>query len=188
MKRTPVSALLLVALAAGCGVSTERHANATNDAAVPFGLLDRSAVPLVPPPAGPIADPVALCFVRNGRLVVTLSSLTAPVSLQDTIEALAASPIGVDPPVRTAVTDISFVHDVKLAGGVARIDLDQRVSELSGEEQLLAVAQIVCTLTGRPGVGQASFSLEGVPLAVPRGDGALGTSPVARDDYSSLLD
>ncbi len=79
------------------------------------------------------------------------------------------------------------MNDARLLGGIARVDLGPAVSALPGGEQLLAVAQIVCTLTGRPGVGQVSFTLEGASLAVPKGDGSLVTSPVARDDYASLV-
>lgn len=74
-----------------------------------------------------------------------------------------------------------------LAGGIARVDLRLDISSLGGDDQLLAVAQIVCTLTGRPGVGQVSFTLEGTHVDVPRGDGSLVADPLSRDDYSSLL-
>ena len=67
------------------------------------------------------------------------------------------------------------------------MDLLPEVSALPADEQLLAVAQIVCTLTGRPGVGQVSFTLQGARLAVPKGDGSLVSSPVARDDYAGLM-
>ena len=188
--RRPASVVALVlaaALASGCGVSAQGDATVAGDDAVPFGLLDPTEEPLVPPATGPIADPVGLCFVREGRLAVVLTSLSAPISLLDAVKALVVPPAGIDPPVRSAVTGEAVVHDAKLTSGVAQVDLGQRVAELSGEEQLLAVAQIVCTLTGRPGVGQVSFTLDGVPLAVPKGDGSLVTSPVSRDDYASLL-
>jgi spore germination protein GerM len=61
------------------------------------------------------------------------------------------------------------------------------ITELGGDEQLLAVAQLVCTLTARPGVGPVSFTLEGAPVDVPTGDGSLTSGPVSRDDYADLL-
>jgi spore germination protein GerM len=51
------------------------------------------------------------------------------------------------------------------------------------------VAQIVLTLTSRPGIGQVLFSVDGVPTGVPRGRGDLAgpLTPVTFDDYSSLV-
>lgn len=179
--------MFAAALGTGCGVAAEDRASVAGDASVPFGLLDARAAPLLPPSTGPVAEPVELCFVRDGRLAIVASSLNAPISLLDAVEGLAVPPAGVDPPVRSAVTDKSVVQDVDLTSGVAQVDLHPRVAELSGEEQLLTVAQIVCTLTGRPGVGQVSFTLDRVPLAVPKSDGSLVTSPVSRDDYVPLM-
>ena len=178
-----VAAVLL----AGCSVPAQHRAQTMRDAAVPFDLLDPEAPPLVPPPPGPASEQVTLCFVRDGRLVLVNSELATPVSLRAPLDALAAPPAGAGPLVRTALADPSIVRDVRLVGGIARVDLVPAVSTLSGDEQLLAVAQIVCTLTGRPGVGQVSFTLEGARLAVPNVDGSLATSPVARDDYAALM-
>jgi spore germination protein GerM len=113
--------------------------------------------------------------------------LAAPVDLRAPLDALASPPSDAGPLLRTALTELSIVREVRLLGGIARVDLLSDVSALPTDEQLLAVAQIVCTLTGRPGVGQVSFTLEGARLAVPKGDGSLVTSPVARDDYATLV-
>lgn len=177
------SALLL----SGCAVSTESDARRVRDSAVPFQLLDPQA-PLLTPPSGDTAtEQVSLCFLRERRLVVVSQVLAPPVTLQATVDALTAPPPEIRPSVRTALTEPSIIREVAVLGGIARVDLFPTVSTLPADQQLLAVAQIVCTLTGRPGVGQVSFTLAGAPLAVPKGDGSLVTSPVARDDYSALM-
>lgn len=187
MRRTSIAAMCAVgAFAAACAVPAQREAQRIADSAVPFALLDPQAPPLVPPAPGPSSEPVALCFVRDGRLVIVSDELATPVDLRATLDALTTPP-GDAGAVRTALPEPSIVHDVRLLGGIARVDLLPAVSTLPADEQLLAVAQIVCTLTSRPGVGQVSFTLEGAPLAVPKGDGSLVTSPVARDDYAGLL-
>lgn len=177
----------VAALAAGCGVPAQKEAQRARDAAVPFALLDPLAPPLVPPGPGATSEPVALCFVRDGRLVVVSDELATPVTLRASLDALATPPADAGPLLRTALTEPSIVQEVRLLGGIARVDLLSAVSALPTDEQLLAVAQIVCTLTGRPGVGQVTFTLEGARLAVPKGDGSLVTSPVARDDYGGLM-
>lgn len=180
------AALAVGLLAAGCGIPTQGTVHATDDDAVPFQLLDRRAPPVVPAPAGPVAEAADLCFVREGRLTIVSTALRAPVSRADVIAALARPP-DIDPPVRSALADASVAREVTLSGGVATVDLDERVANISGEEQTLAIAQIVCTLTGRPGVGQVAFTLGGAPLTVPKGDGSAVNSPVSRDDYASLI-
>ncbi len=177
----------LVVLAAGCAVPAQDEAQTARDEAVPFALLDPRAPPIVPPAPGPSSEPVALCFVRDDRLVIVSDDLAAPVDLRAPLDALAVPPPDAGPLLRTALTEPSIVRDVRLLGGIARVDLLSQVSALPADEQLLAVAQIVCTLTARPGVGQVSFTLEGARLAVPKGDGSLVNSPVARDDYAGLL-
>lgn len=177
----------VAALAAGCAVPAQKEAQRTADAAVPFGLLDPQAPPLIPPAPGPSSEETALCFVRDGRVVIVSEEVAPPVDLRATLDALATPPRDTGGLLGTALREPSIVRDVQLLGGIARVDLLSAVSGLAADEQLLALAQIVCTLTGRPGVGQVSFTLEGSPLAVPKGDGSLVTSPVARDDYAELL-
>ena len=188
MRRTFVLLLCsLGVLLAGCAVPAQEEAQIASDEAVPFGLLDPQAPPIVPPASGPSSEPVSLCFVRDGRLVIVDEELAAPVDLRAPLDALAAPPPDAGPLLRTALTEPSIVRDVRLLGGIARVDLLPHVSALPADEQLLAVAQIVCTLTARPGVGQVSFTLEGARLSVPKGDGSLVNSPVARDDYAALV-
>ncbi len=114
-------------------------------------------------------------------------ALDPPVSLKDVVAALADPPAVGGVALRTAVGDPSIVGQVRLVAGTAEVDLLSAISALAGDEQLLAVAELVCTLTGRPGVGRVSFTLNGAPVDVPRGDGSLTARPVSRDDYRVLL-
>jgi spore germination protein GerM len=180
-------AISVLTLAAGCAVPAQDEAQRAKAEAVPFALLDPEAPAIVPAPSGPSSEPVALCFVRDGRLVIVSEEVGARTDLRFALDALASPPADAGPLVRTALSDPSVVRDVRVLGGIARVDLSPEVSALPADEQLLAVAQIVCTLTGRPGVGQVSFTLQGARLAVPKGDGSLVNSPVARDDYAGLM-
>jgi spore germination protein GerM len=186
MRQFASVSLLVVLVLAGCGVSTQPRAEAVDDSSVPFGLLDPDAPPIVPTSAPAGAEEVSLCFVADDNLVSVPRVLEPPVGLRDAIAALADLPAD-EEPLRTAVSDAAMVGDIRLASGIARVDLRESISTLGADIQLLAVAQIVCTLTGRPGVGQVSFSVEGAPVDVPRADGSLVSEPVSRDDYASLI-
>ena len=71
--------------------------------------------------------------------------------------------------------------------GVAQVDLAAEFAELGSDRQLLAIAQLVLTLTSRPGVGQVAFTLDTAPIDVPRADGTITSDPVTRADYASML-
>lgn len=188
MRGRLVVVVLIVALAclAGCSVGEQRVADVQQDEEVPFGLLDSDVPPLVSPTGAVGADPVGLCFVDDGALVEIDRPLTQPVRLTQLVRALADPPPHGSRSLRSAVGD-GLVRDVRLRAGVAQVDLRSSIDDLGGDEQLLAVSQIVCTLTGRPGVGLVSFSLDGSPVDVPRPDGSLAGSAVSRDDYAEVL-
>jgi len=179
-------ACVLAVVAAGCSVSAQGSPKMTADDAVPFGLLKPDAPALVPPVSAPVTESVALCFVEDGRLGVVQRSLDAVASLSDVVEALTEPPTTAGASLTTALSP-SLVVGVRLQGGVVQIDLSPAVSALGGSNQLLAVAQLVCTLTARPGVGQITFTVSSAPVDVPRGDGSLTADPVSRDDYATLL-
>jgi spore germination protein GerM len=179
-----IGALLL---AAACGVSDQDRAQVEDDEAVPFDLLDPNVPPLLPSASAAVTEDATLCFVRDDELVVVGVPLETPVSLDDVVEALMEPPDVAGSAVRTAVGAEPLVGGVRLSAGVARVDLLPAIEALVGDEQLLAVAQLVCTLSSQPGVGPVAFTLEGSPVDVPRGDGSLTSEPVSRDDYSDLL-
>lgn len=183
-----LAGLLTLTMLVGCSVNSDNSARVADDDQVPFLLLDREAPPIVSttePPGG--GEPVTLCFVREGRLVPIEQELDAGVTPEAVVAALASPPTGQEAPARTALSDPLVVRDIAVVAGIARVDLARSIAELGGQDQLLAVGQIVCTLTARPGVGQVGFTLEGSPIEVPRGDGSLVPHPVSRDDYASLF-
>jgi spore germination protein GerM len=173
---------------AGCSVRTQQHATVRDDTDVPFALLDRGSPSLLPPTTSTTSRPVGLCFVRQGKLVPVTAAMESPVELTDVVDALASPPAEVDGSLRTAVGQPRLVAEARLVGGVARVDLVPAVARLGSEEQLLAIGQLVCSLTSQPGVGPVSFTLDGTPIDVPRGDGSLTSGPVSRDDYQELME
>ena len=75
--------------------------------------------------------------------------------------------------------------------GVATVELPLGFFEqIPQEDQLLAIGQLVLTITEVGGIGQVLFVQNGSPLPVPRrGGGGLtdGSEPLAHRDYEELL-
>lgn len=184
-KRVWALALAATLSAASCGVQAQDSPTLAKDSSVPFGLLTGDVPPLVPPPTALRSESVSLCFIAGDRIGIVERDLGLPVMPSDLVAALTeatAVPAGL----RTAVGPPAIVAGLRLDAGVVEIDLAPSVSTLGGADQLLAIAQLVCTLTARPGVGQIKLSLSGAPVDVPRGDGSLTADPVSRDDYAPL--
>jgi spore germination protein GerM len=110
------------------------------------------------------------------------------LSVRRTLRALVDAPRGgFTTGTRSAILDAGLVSDRGASGGVARVDLAAEFSELSPNDQILALAQVVCTLTSLPGIGQVRFTQDGAPVEVLRGDNSLADEPVSRADYQRLL-
>jgi spore germination protein GerM len=109
-------------------------------------------------------------------------------ALSSRLDVLAEGPTPAEASsgLRSALPGPEAVTSVDLSGGVARVDLSRDFTELSGSDQLLAIAQMVFTLTERADVARVGFTLDGEPVQVPRGDGTLTSDPVARADYGDL--
>ena len=160
---------------------------------VPFGLLDPQAsepAETAAPAEGPAVQ-IYLVDSLGLRLVPVERRLgEGEASLPDVVDALLNGPTRAErrQGLSTAFVDDDVVGDgTNLVGGVASVDLTQQFTVLDGPTQRLAIAQMVLTLTGRPGVGRVSFTLVGQPIDIPRGDGTLAQGSVSRDNYRELL-
>jgi hypothetical protein len=184
-----VAALTTLGALGACGVPTEDSARLEDDADVPFGLLDE-ATTTTPPATGvnPTGASLQICLLRDDELARVGRAAPATPALSDVVELLAAGPTPeeLDGDITTALADDAVDPDVESAHGIAEVDLTGAFAADAGARQALAVAQIVCTLTSQPGIGQVTFTLDGDPVDVPRGDGSTTSDPVSLDDYRQL--
>lgn len=138
-----------------------------------------------------LSEPVELYFISANRVLATTQSIVSPATTSQVLAALIAGPpSGQDGSGLRSALPQNIDATITVTKGVATIDTTaQFLGELSPIDQRLAIAQLVLTFTRRPGVGQIIFSVDGEPVAVPRGRGDLAKpgSPVSFDDYSSLL-
>jgi hypothetical protein len=178
----PLVVLLGVVVVGGCGVPSDSHPT----------VLDDHGVQVAAPPttraSGVGTRRVQLCLVSGGRLTAITVALPSPLSVARTLHALIDAPGTELPPgVRSAVTDPALMTAGTTTRGVAHVDLGAGFALIAPSEQILAVGQVVCTLTSLPGVGQVQFTQGGRPTPVPRADGAPTEQPVSRFDYLQLL-
>jgi spore germination protein GerM len=187
-RRTILAALVaaLAVLFAACGVPTHDTAHEVDAKDVPFGLLDERAGP--PARAALGDEEKVIYFARDRRLVPTTRKLPPESSLSRILDALGRGPNRneVDVGLRSALPDESRFPDVSVARGTATVDLGRRFTALSGEDQVIALAQLVYTVTGQPGVGLVRFTLDGRATEVPRANGELTSGPVSRDDFAAV--
>lgn len=179
----PAAAVLAVAVLGACGIDAEPTANRIEPDEVPFGLLDPEPTTTVPTEG----RQVGVHFLANEELLVVDRTLPSDGSLGDLLELLVAGPteperdLGV-----TSALPTGTIGSVDSRRGTAEVDLTSAFGELRSGEQILALAQVVYTLTGQPGIGNVAFTLEGEQVEVPRSDGTTSDEPLSRDDFSAL--
>jgi spore germination protein GerM len=192
----------LVAVLSSCAVPSNGSYQQVSSADIPFGLdAPQTTIPqtttTVPDSTSteslPIAvsEPIDLFFISNSRIIKVQRNVASPANpsqaLSSLVEGPSTSPEFVG--LRTALPT-TFTAKVDVTRGVAQVDATRAfLNSLSGLDQKLAIAQIVLTLTSRPGVGQVLFSVEGKFISVPRGRGDSVASGIAVtfDDYASLV-
>ena len=184
MKALRIGVLQAVLVAVlSCGIPEDRSPDV-----VPGGAIGPALGPIPSATTAPTAgEGVTVFFVRTGQLVpagrtavrgdvsAALQSLLSGPSEQE----LAAG-------LRTAITGAGDVRLVKTEGATAHVDLAAPFVAIGGQEQILAVAQVVLTATSVGGVTDVRFTLEGQPVDVRRGDGTLSAGPLTTRDYASL--
>ena len=187
--RRAAAAALTAVLAGACSVPGSGDVEVVTRDAVPFGLLDEDQGPPAASPIGADSLPLFLVADDSGTLV-PVERRVEEASVEAVLDELAAGPTRAEEALglRSAIADARFVAGVTVERGTATVDLTDDFAALGGQDQLLAIAQLVLSLTGQPGVGRAAFTLGGDRIEVPRGDGSLTSGSVSRDAYLPLLD
>jgi spore germination protein GerM len=139
-------------------------------------------------PPGTVYELVDLYFIRNATVIRVQRSMISPVDTNGALSALTEGLIDNSTTVglRSAIP-ASLEASVDVDRGVATVNASRAfLNSLSAVDQRLAIAQIVLTLTSRPGIGQV---VDGKPIAVPRGRGDLSGAgdAVTFDDYANII-
>jgi spore germination protein GerM len=195
IRKISVSLACVIALSS-CAIPSDGEFQPIPDSEVPYELsAARTTLPpnvtTTIPGSDTSTEPIDAYFISNSRVLKIVRLVATPAGPDQALATLSALATQ-DPALaglRTAIPK-SFSATVTVERGVANVDSTRGLLDtLSPLDQRLAVAQIVLTLTSRPGIGQVLFSVDGVPTGVPRGRGDLAgpLTPVTFDDYASLV-
>lgn len=151
--------------------------------------VDLGDAPELDLPVGDDVEAATFYLIEQGNLVPVTHELPAPVGPESVARFLVE---GIDPTdegagLRTSIPTGTRVLAADRENGVVRVSLSRDFAVVGGEEELLAVAQVVLTLTDLEDVDAVTFELEGVATDVPLPNGALSDDPVGGDDYRSLI-
>lgn len=188
----PCVAIVGLALA-GCALPVDDHARALDAEKLPAALAATSSpTTTVALPGGSPSTtqrqstPDRVWFIAGDQLQsVPREVFGSPSGLIDALLA-GPSPEEVDGSgLRSAIPEAAIIS-TDIRGGVATLDLDPSFVAIPTGDQILAVGQLVLTLTGLPGVGQVRFAVDGTAVRVPRADGSQVDAAVSREDYLPL--
>lgn len=186
LRRFALPLLALACAAAGCGLPSSNHVDHVDRRSVPFGLLDTS------PPGAPAQEPrgpeAQVYFVREQGLVAVSRRVVGENVPAEAVRLLLEGPtadealIGLtsDVPARTRLISLD------LSDHVVTVDLTSDFGAVGGSDQVLAVAQLVYTLTASRFIDAVRFAIDGKPTEVPDGSGSLSGAPRTRHDYRGL--
>lgn len=184
--RATLAAVAAAVLLASCGIPQDDDPRTLPEGDVPFELLAPATTTTTTMPA-PLAR-VQVFLVRGDRLVAVGRGVTGPATVARVVDALLTGPTAAESRLglRSAISNETKLLGVDASGEVVTVDLSNEFTEVGGQEQLLALAQIVYTLTDLPSISGVRFRLAGQPVEVPRGDGTLTSGALTRSDYASL--
>jgi spore germination protein GerM len=175
--------LLMIAslLMSGCGIPVDTE---------PEGLVLDVEAPVeaqTTPPEDLAA--VSVYLIRDERIVHVTRDLPSPASPDEILRSLLEGVTGPEERVnlRTSISTETQLLGLREQGSVLHVDLSRDFAGMGGEEETLAIAQIVLTLTSIEGIESVEFALDGVQTDVPVSDGALSDRPVSANDYQVLV-
>ncbi len=172
--------------AASCGVTVQGTPQAIAKSKVPFGLMKEVA-----PTTSLISssrESLQVYMVDSGHLMAISRSVSGRVTLVEEIEQLLAGPTDAESFVGIT-TDLPAETNIKVVrqdNSNLQVNLTGNFASINGQDQILAIGQIVYSLTQVPGISSVSFELNGQSTEVPTANGTLVTGPVTRLDYFQL--
>jgi len=179
------TALTVVLLVAGCTIQPD-------DGPRDIALEARQELESADPEAGVTAGTSRIFLIDAGVERTGLSSVPRDVepTAQGLIEALLAGPNDdeLDGGLATAIPAGTQLNAARRVGGTITIDVTAEILDLSGDQFVLAVAQLVVTASELDGVVAVRLRVDGVAQAFPDGAGELQSDPLTVYDFPGLAE
>lgn len=173
--------LVMVVTFAACGVPLEAEPELL--------AISIDNPPQIVEPTPEDLESVTLYLVRDDTVVPVTRDLSSPADVEMILESLLDGTTNPESRagLRTSIAPSTRLLGVEVVGNSVIVDLGREFTAVGGEQEILAVAQIVLTATGVDGLESVSFEIESVPTAVPVADGALADVAVTAHEYADLL-
>jgi spore germination protein GerM len=169
----------------GCGVSAESSPRHIDDAQLPAALqVEHASTTTV----GTALVPLQVWFVRDNRLVPATHQVEAPLTAAKAVADLVLGPTDSESAsLRSAIPDPQVIVEATVLDGTATVVLAEAFNQIPTADQVLAIGQLVLTLTSLSGIDQVQFRLGQTDVAVPLPDGTTSVFPVGADDFTDLI-
>lgn len=184
-----VALVLVLATGAACGVPPDDAPRTLATEEVPYGLLEEAPVGAPGTTVPPVAKVnVVVYFLAGDHLKPTPRAVAERATPSRAVAALLGGPNESEAAtgLRTAINPATEVTVTRPSPELVVVDLSSAFAAVPAQEQRLALAQIVYTATGVPGVTGVRFTLAGAPVEVPLPDGTLTSSPVGRTAFANF--
>lgn len=185
-----ITLVALLALTSCGGLRAEDNDHPLADDEVPYDLLaGPTTTTTSPPPPTTTTLPwrTNLWYIAAGRAVQAPRQLREQPDVAQVLRLLLRGPSVDDQPLVRSALDVGDATLVgRPEGGTLTVALEADFGTRSPTEQVLALAQLVLTLTEVPGVGRVAFRIGDADIAVPLPNGQLSQGSVSRDDYLGL--
>lgn len=166
-----------------CGFPTQHRSSPVAEEEQPASLITVPAADARPP-----LEDVVVWLVRDDHLVQATRRAPVPVDAAGAVAALSSgiTDAELETGTRSAIPDPGMVVDATSGGGTASVELAPEFLDIPAGDQVLALAQIVYTLTDLRGVGRVRFTIGEDPVVVPLPNGDSTEDSVSRDDFADL--
>ncbi|MFC0624093.1 GerMN domain-containing protein [Kribbella deserti] len=186
--------VLVAMLIAGtaCGVPGQDEPVGIDPSAVPSQLHSGATdSPSTPNTSDPATSPVTVYFVRDDRLVrLRRNAPKQPTSerLASVLRLLTEGPNDLERSraIASALPPGLQLRVVAHQGQRVDLELAGDTEGRSATENVLAVGQIVLSITDLASVDEVRLIRDGAPVEALLADGALTTDPLKASDYASL--
>lgn len=186
-RRAHILTTVLVVVLTACGVPADSKPRSISADQIPFDLLTPSTTETATTLMR-ATSPVQVYLVRGDRLATVSRSVVSPPTLGTVLATLIQGPTDDEEGagLRSAINPEMRVLGTQTNGSTAVINVSDVFSDLSVQEQVDAVAQVVYTATALAGVDSVQITLNSRPVEVPRGDASTTKDPVKRSDFTAL--